>query len=150
MRLPAVKREDLSPDNQQRWDHIMAGRASGGGGPYSALIHAPILADHLATAENYYRKDAALAEADRELVILATAREFEAHYPWTRHEIRGRQAGLREAAIACPTRSSPWLLPSWARRNSSSWLRSSVITAPSVRWPTPLTCVRRRAAKLSE
>ena len=99
MRLPAVKREDLSSDNQQRWDHIMAGRASGGGGPYSALIHAPVLADHLATAENYYRKDAALAEADRELVILATAREFEAHYPWTRHEIRARQAGLREDAI---------------------------------------------------
>jgi 4-carboxymuconolactone decarboxylase len=33
------------------------------------------------------------------LVILATAREFETHYPWTRHEIRGRQAGLREEAI---------------------------------------------------
>lgn len=99
MRLPAVKREELSPENQQRWDRIMAGRTSGGGGPYSALIHAPLLADHLATAENYYRKDAALDEADRELVILATAREFEAHYPWTRHEIRGRQVGLREEAI---------------------------------------------------
>jgi 4-carboxymuconolactone decarboxylase len=99
MRLPAVKREDLSPENQQRWDRIMAGRTSGGGGPYSALIHAPLLADLLAMAENYYRKDAALAEADRELVILATAREFETHYPWTRHEIRGRQVGLREEAI---------------------------------------------------
>ena len=77
----------------------MAGRTSGGGGPYSALIHAPLLADLLAMAENYYRKDAALAEADRELVILATAREFETHYPWTRHEIRGRQVGLREEAI---------------------------------------------------
>jgi len=98
MRLPAIKRDDLSPENQQRWDRITAGR-TGGGGPYSALIHAPILADHLATAENYYRKDAALGEADRELVILATAREFEAHYPWTRHEIRARQAGLREDAI---------------------------------------------------
>src|SRR4030095_8607795 len=99
MRLPAVKRDDLSPENQQRWDRIMAGRTSGGGGPYSALIHAPLLADLLAMAENYYRKDAALAEADRELVILATAREFETHYPWIRHEIRGRQVGLREEAI---------------------------------------------------
>ena len=67
MRLPAVKRDDLSPENQQRWDRIMAGRTSGGGGPYSALIQAPLLADLLAAAENYYRKDAALAEADREL-----------------------------------------------------------------------------------
>jgi 4-carboxymuconolactone decarboxylase len=100
MRLPTIKREDLSPENQQRWDRITAGRTGGGGGgPYSALIYAPLLADLLATAENYYRKDAALAEADRELVILATAREFETHYPWTRHEIRRRQAGLREEAI---------------------------------------------------
>ena len=99
MRLPTVKREDLSPENQQRWDRIMAGRTSGGGGPYSALIHAPLLADLLAAAENYHRKDAALGEADRELVILATARELEAHYPWTRHEIRGRQVGLRGEAI---------------------------------------------------
>ena len=59
MRLPAIKRDDLSPENQQRWDRIMAGRTSGGG-PYSALIHAPLLADLLATAENYYRKNAAL------------------------------------------------------------------------------------------
>jgi 4-carboxymuconolactone decarboxylase len=100
MRLPTIKREDLSPENQQRWDRITAGRSGGGaGGPYSALIYAPLLADLLAMAENYYRNDAALAEADRELVILATAREFETHYPWTRHEIRGRQAGLREEAI---------------------------------------------------
>jgi 4-carboxymuconolactone decarboxylase len=100
MRLPTIKREDLSPENQQRWDRITAGRTGGGGGgPYSALIHAPLLADLLAAAENYHRKDAALAEVDRELVILATARELEAHYPWTRHEIRGRQAGLREEAI---------------------------------------------------
>ena len=98
MRLPAVKREDLSAENQARWDRIMAGR-TGGGGPYSALIHSPLLADLLSAAENYYRKDATLAEADRELVILATARELETHYPWTRHEIRGRQAGLREEAI---------------------------------------------------
>jgi hypothetical protein len=62
MRLPTIKREDLSPENQQRWDRITAGRTGGGGGgPYSALIHAPSLADLLAAAENYYRKDAALA-----------------------------------------------------------------------------------------
>src|SRR5262249_34395042 len=29
MRLPTVKREDLSPENQERWDRIMAGRTMG-------------------------------------------------------------------------------------------------------------------------
>jgi 4-carboxymuconolactone decarboxylase len=99
MRLPAVKREDLSPENQQLWDRIMAGRTSGGGGPYSALIHAPKLAERLSATENYFRSGAALAQPDRELVILVTVREFEAHFPWTRHEIRGREAGLREDVI---------------------------------------------------
>jgi 4-carboxymuconolactone decarboxylase len=99
MRLPAVKRDDLSPENQQLWDRINAGRSSGGGGPYSALIHAPKLADRLSATENYFRSAATLAQTDRELVILATVREFEAHFPWTRHEIRGREAGLREDVI---------------------------------------------------
>jgi hypothetical protein len=49
MRLPTIKREDLSPENQERWDRITAGRTGGGGGgPYSALIYAPLLADLLA------------------------------------------------------------------------------------------------------
>jgi 4-carboxymuconolactone decarboxylase len=99
MRLPAIKRDDLAPEDQKLWDRIMAGRSSGGGGPYSALIHAPKLADHLSTLENYFRSGAALAESDREIIILATVREFDARFPWTRHEIRGRQVGLGEEVI---------------------------------------------------
>jgi 4-carboxymuconolactone decarboxylase len=49
--------------------------------------------------ENYFRSGAALAESDREIIILATVREFDARFPWTRHEIRGRQVGLREEVI---------------------------------------------------
>jgi 4-carboxymuconolactone decarboxylase len=99
MRLPMLKRDDLSPENQKLWDRIMAGRSSGGGGPYSALMHAPTLAEHLSTLENYFRSGAALADSDREIIILATVRELDAHFPWTRHEIRGRQVGLRDEVI---------------------------------------------------
>ena len=99
MRLPPVKREELSPENQERWDRIMAGRSSGGGGPYSALIHAPKLADQLSTVENYFRKESALAEPDREIIILSVVREFEAHFPWTRHELRAHQVGVRDEVI---------------------------------------------------
>ena len=99
MRLPALKREELLPEKQKLWDRIMAGRSSGGGGPYSALMHAPRLAEHLSTLENYFRSAAALDERDREIIILATAREFDAHFPWTRHEIRGRQVGLGDDVI---------------------------------------------------
>jgi 4-carboxymuconolactone decarboxylase len=36
---------------------------------------------------------------DKELVILASARELGARFPWSRHEIRARQAGVRPAAV---------------------------------------------------
>src|SRR5215471_8635248 len=97
-RLPTVTRDKLSMENQAIWDRIMAGR-SGAGGPYGALFHVPGLAERIGAVENYFRSDGTLAATDRELIILTTARELGAHYPWNRHEIRGREAGVRPEAI---------------------------------------------------
>jgi 4-carboxymuconolactone decarboxylase len=97
-RIPHAKREELSPEHQQIWDHIHAVR-SGGGGPYSMLLHVPALAGHVAATEDYFRLDSALSDADREIVILAAARELGAHYPWVRHEARARQVGVRPEVI---------------------------------------------------
>ena len=97
-RIPSAKREELSPKHQQIWDHIHAAR-SGGGGPYSILMHVPALAGHVAATEDYFRLDSALSDADREIVILAAARELGARYPWVRHEARARQAGVRLEVI---------------------------------------------------
>jgi 4-carboxymuconolactone decarboxylase len=62
-------------------------------------MHVPALADRVAALEDYFRFNAALPAADRELVIMATAREMGARYPWARHEARGREAGTRPVAI---------------------------------------------------
>jgi 4-carboxymuconolactone decarboxylase len=97
-RLPTITREKLSGEDQLIWDRVMSGR-SGTGGPFGALIHVPRLAERIAAIENYFRSEGALPAADRELIILATARELGAHFPWTRHEIRGREAGLRSETI---------------------------------------------------
>ena len=97
-RLPAVSRDTLSPEGQAVWDRIAAVR-TGVRGPFGVLIHVPALADRVAALEDYFRFDAALPAADRELVILATARELGARYPWTRHEARGREVGTRPEAI---------------------------------------------------
>ncbi len=97
-RIPRAQREELSSEHQQIWDHINAAR-SGGAGPYSMLLHVPILAGHLAATEDYFRLNAALPDADREIIILTAARELGAHYPWTRHEIRAHKAGLRAEVI---------------------------------------------------
>ena len=97
-RIPHAKRDELSPEEQKIWDHIHAVR-TGGGGPYSMLLHVPALAGHVAATEDYFRLDSALSDADREIVILAAARELGAHYPWVRHEARARQVGVRTEVI---------------------------------------------------
>jgi len=50
-RIPRANREALSPEHQQIWDRINAAR-SGGAGPYSMLLHVPVLAGHLAATED--------------------------------------------------------------------------------------------------
>jgi 4-carboxymuconolactone decarboxylase len=97
-RLPAIDREALAPDAQAVWDRIAAVR-TGVRGPFGVLMHVPALAERVAALEDYFRFNAALPAADRELVIMATAREMGARYPWARHEARGREVGTRTEAI---------------------------------------------------
>lgn len=97
-RLPTVDRETLAPEDQVIWDNIQVVR-TGVRGPFGVLIHVPALAGRVANLEDYFRFNAALPAADRELVILATAREMGARYPWIRHEARGREVGTRTEAI---------------------------------------------------
>ncbi len=97
-RLPGVNRDSLSPEGQAIWDRIAAVRP-GVRGPYGVLMHVPGLAERVGNLEDYFRFNAALPAVDRELVILATAREMEAHFAWARHEARGLQVGTRKEAI---------------------------------------------------
>ena len=97
-RIPSAKREELSAEHQQIWDHIHAAR-SGGGGPYSMLMHSPAMAQHFAATEDYFRNESLLPDTDREIIILTAAREVSAHYAWTRHEIRAHNVGIRPEVI---------------------------------------------------
>jgi alkylhydroperoxidase family enzyme len=97
-RIPRAKREDLSVDHQKIWDHIHAAR-SGGGGPYSMLLHSPAMAQHIAATEDYFRNNSLLPDSDREVIILTAAREVDARYAWSRHEIRAHNVGIRPEVI---------------------------------------------------
>ena len=99
-RLPAMSREKLPAAVQAIWDRVMKGRTGGGsGGPYEILIYAPMMAEHFSAAEDYFRHHGMLDTKDKELVILTCARELEARFPWSRHEVRAREAGVRPEAI---------------------------------------------------
>jgi 4-carboxymuconolactone decarboxylase len=104
--MPRAKREELSPEHQKIWDHINAAR-SGGGGPYSMLLHSPAMAQHFAATEDYFRTNSLLPDADREIIILAAAREVDAHYAWSRHEVRARNVGIRPEVIEALRAKAP-------------------------------------------
>jgi 4-carboxymuconolactone decarboxylase len=97
-RLPEINRDALAPDDQAVWDRIAAVR-TGVRGPFGVFMHVPALADRVAALEDYFRFNGALPAAERELVIMVTAREMGARYPWARHEARGREVGTRVEAI---------------------------------------------------
>ena len=97
-KLPNARREALTAEQQKIWDHVFEGR-TGGGGPYSMLMHSPAMAQHFAATENYFRNQSLLADADREVIILTAAREVEAHYAWTRHESRAQKVGVDSQTI---------------------------------------------------
>jgi 4-carboxymuconolactone decarboxylase len=76
-RVPPPDRDALAPEDQAVWDRIAAVR-SGVRGPFGVLMHVPQLADRVLALQDYLRFDWELPGADRELVILVTAREMEA------------------------------------------------------------------------
>ena len=97
-RLPAARRDALAPAEQTIWDNIATHRPQMGG-PYAMLMHVPALAARVAGVEDYLRDDSTISAADRELIILAVAREAGARYAWARHEARGLADGTRPEAI---------------------------------------------------
>jgi 4-carboxymuconolactone decarboxylase len=97
-KLPKATREALSPEHQAIWDRIFAGR-TGGGGPYSMLMHSPAMAQYFAATEDYFRNNSLLPDVDREIIILTAAREVLARYAWSRHEVRAHNVGIRPEVI---------------------------------------------------
>ena len=68
-KLPNATRESMTTEQQKIWDKIHEGR-SGGGGPYSMLMHSPEMAQYFAATEDYFRNESHLPDADRETIIL--------------------------------------------------------------------------------
>jgi 4-carboxymuconolactone decarboxylase len=97
-RAPQVTREQLTPEGQAVWDRI-TGTRGGVGGPYQVLMQVPPLADKIADLGTYLRFEGLLAGADRELAILAVAREIGSRFEWVGHEKIARSEGVRPEAI---------------------------------------------------
>jgi 4-carboxymuconolactone decarboxylase len=68
-------------------------------GPFAILMQSPGLAQKVMEAGAHVRLKSTLKPIERELAIIAVAREKDAAYEWAAHVNTGRNAGLREEAI---------------------------------------------------
>ena len=92
-------RDQLGEDRHPEFDQIIAvlGRV---GGPFGVLMHSPGLAEKVCLAGAQVRLRSELTMAERELAVLATAREKDAVYEWSVHWQVARDHGVRLEAIA--------------------------------------------------
>lgn len=100
--MPRIKmiaeKSDLPPERHAEYDHIVE-VLHGVRGPFQVLLHSPGLAEKVMEAGAQVRLGSTLTPVERELCIIAVAREKDARYEWAAHVRAGRNAGLGEAAV---------------------------------------------------
>ena len=99
-RLPnLVERSEVPERLLDAFDRVAKERNGQVSGPYGVLLHSPETAIRGATLGRYVRFQSALSPIDREIAIMAAARELDAAVMWAGHVRLGRQEGVREEVI---------------------------------------------------
>lgn len=91
-------KSQISADRQAEYDRIVE-ILNRVGGPFGVLMYSPGLAQKVCEAGAHVRLNSSLSQVERELTVIAVAREKDAAYEWNAHVRTGRQVGLREEAI---------------------------------------------------
>ena len=98
-RLPEVTSRDAVPaEHLAAYDSIAASRG-GVRGPFSMLMHSPVLAERTAHLGAYIRFESGLSPLDRELATLAVAFGLQCEYEATAHVPLAAAAGVSEQAL---------------------------------------------------
>ncbi len=99
-RLPLPRREDL--DEAGRKAHDRASRPElimGLRGPAGLQLHSPGTGPHLSALNTYLRFEAGFGGREREVAILATAREFDSQFEWVAHEAEALKEGVPQEVV---------------------------------------------------
>lgn len=106
-RVPIITARDQVPaDARHHYDHIEETRGHVGG-PFGPLFNSPELAGLVGRLGTYIRYQGILPGDDRELAIIATAREFDCAYEWAAHERVARDEHVRDEAIEAVANRAP-------------------------------------------
>jgi 4-carboxymuconolactone decarboxylase len=98
-RIPVIaSRDDVPAGHGHVWDQIASSRGRVVG-PFAVLLHRPELARRISELGAYIRFESKLGAVDRELAIIALAREMDCQFEWAYHVLEARKVGVREEAI---------------------------------------------------
>jgi len=99
-RIDAVKKENLSPRQQQLHDNLLRSRPRNVlTGPFSVLIHTPDIAEPADKLVNYFRTNPKLGRHLIELIILLAVRDATAQYAWSVHEPHALEFGWTQDIV---------------------------------------------------
>lgn len=98
-RLPELRYEAMTTDQQRVHDEIVAGPRGQVIGPLQAWLHSPGLAERAQKLGAYVRFESALPAQLAELAILVTAHHWRAEFEWYAHARLARAAGIPETVI---------------------------------------------------
>jgi 4-carboxymuconolactone decarboxylase len=99
-RIAEVKRDDLSPRQQELHDDFLRSRPRPTlTGPFAVLIHTPDIAEPADKLVNHFRYHSKLGRRLVELIIMLVVRDAKAQYAWSVHEPHALEQGLSQATI---------------------------------------------------
>ncbi len=99
-RIAEVKREALSPRQQQLHDEFLRSRPRATlTGPFGVLIQVPDIAEPADKLVNYFRRAPKIGRRLVELIILLLVRDASAQYAWSVHESTALKEGLTQDTI---------------------------------------------------
>ena len=98
-RIPVIaSKADVPAGHGHVWDQIASSRGRVVG-PFTVLLHRPELARRISELGAYIRFESVPGRVDRELAIIALAREMDCQFEWAYHVLEARKVGVREEAI---------------------------------------------------
>ena len=108
MRVATIALEQMTSEQREAHDEVVAGVRGRMPAPMRAWIHSPQMAAHAQKLGAHLRYGTSLPPTLSELAILVTARHWSSHYEWFAHKRDGLKAGLDPAIIsAIATRGEP-------------------------------------------
>jgi 4-carboxymuconolactone decarboxylase len=99
-RLEPLRLEELTPEQERLYHHIVGTRAKGLDGPFGIWLRVPRIGEPCEKLQNAFRLSGALDRRLAELLILLVAREWSSQYAWYLHEKLALTSGLSTEIVA--------------------------------------------------